>query len=183
MNNKEVELVLECMAVDMTGALCDTKGSMRDVLKQRIEAIKIAQKALRQNDAASGEPLTTEQLREMDGEPAWVEKLHRWGMVDGQDETVYVKGYGDIAIETFEDGGAYTYQPAHIDREAWKTCELCAGEKLDGVGMRDHFGMRIYLCGGNNKPPEKEKFRFCPKCGRPRTPDAWGELKKRIMGD
>lgn len=176
MNNKEAELVLECMAVDMTGALCDTKEPMRDVLKQRIEAINIAQKALRQNDAASGEPLTTEQLREMDGEPVWVEKLHRWGMVDGQDETVYVKGYGDIAIETFEDGGAYTYQPARIDREAWEPCVKCNG--------------KCYFCIWNESSKCKKckkhnlyspMFNYCPHCGRPLTDEAWGALEKRKL--
>lgn len=182
MNNKEVELVLECMAVDMTGALCDTKEPMRDVLKQRIEAINIAQKALRQNDAVSGEPLTTEQLREMDGEPVWVEKLHRWGMVDGQDETAHVKGYGDIAIETFEDGGAYTCPTARIDREAW-TAEW---KEYDGADAGFHFCSKCkqqafnYEDGGEVVEVLSD---FCPSCARAMTPEALNKLEKRIMGD
>ena len=75
MNNKETEMVLECMAVDMTGALCDTKEPMRDVLKQRIEAINIARKALRENGALSGEPLTLEQLRGLDGRKIYISLL------------------------------------------------------------------------------------------------------------
>ena len=44
MYKEEAELVLECMAVDMSIALRDTKEPMRDVLKQRIEAINVAKK-------------------------------------------------------------------------------------------------------------------------------------------
>ena len=44
-------------------------------------------------------------------------------------------------------------------------CDLCSSGKLDWAGFRD----RIYLCGGNNIPPENERFRFCPKCGKPMT--------------
>lgn len=72
--------------------------------------------------------------------------------------------------------------PAHIDREEWEPCELCDGDKLDGVGFGDHFGLRLYLRGGNKNPPENERFQFCPKCGRPRTPEAWAALKKRLRG-
>lgn len=73
-------------------------------------------------------------------------------------------------------------ESAHIDREAWEPCELCAGERLDEVGFADHFGLRVYLRGGNNKPPKNERFQFCPKCGRPRTEEAWAELEKRLRG-
>lgn len=74
------------------------------------------------------------------------------------------------------------YPPAHIDREAWEPCELCGGDKLDGFGVGDHFGLRAYIRGGDKKPPKNERFQFCPKCGRPRTPEAWAELEKRLMG-
>ena len=43
-----------------------------------------------------------------------------------------------------------------------KGCELCHSENLRNVGITD----RVYLCGGNSRPRENEKFRFCPKCGR-----------------
>ena len=76
---------------------------------------------------------------------------------------------------------AYAYSPAHIDW-AWEPCELCAGDKLDGVGVGDYFGLRVYLRGGDKKPPENERFQFCPKCGRPRTSAAWAELEKRLRG-
>lgn len=67
-------------------------------------------------------------------------------------------------------------QPAHIDQEAWKPCKLCEGDELDTAGIKDFFGRYIYLCGGNSKPPENERFQFCPKCGRPRTERTWALL-------
>lgn len=51
----------------------------------------------------SNKPLTLEQLKEMVGEPVYIDRLKRWGIVDCKDQSVYVKGYGDIAIETFCD--------------------------------------------------------------------------------
>lgn len=66
----------------------------------------------------------------------------------------------------------------HINREKWEPCELCSGKHLQTVGFDD----RIYLCSGNSKPPENERFRFCPSCGRPLTDQAWDELEKRMRG-
>lgn len=167
MNNKEAELVLECMAIDMTGALCDTKEPMRDVLKQRIEAINIAQKVLRENGALSGESLTFEQLKNMVGQPVWIENLVKPSMSQWR----VVKSYHDSNVMAFSDDYyklcssygktwiAYSYPPAKIDREAWKPCEEC--ESLQ------------YIMGAN----------YCEKCGRPLTDEAWNELEKRIMGE
>ena len=42
-------------------------------------------------------------------------------------------------------------------------CEYCESGSFDTVGLRDK---RVYLCGGNSIPPEHEKFRFCPNCGK-----------------
>lgn len=77
------------------------------------------------------EPLTLEQLREMDGKPVWVEFEDSsgglWGIVhisvfeqivfpDGLHCTIGKPYYGKIYK-------AYAYPPAHIDREAWEPCE------------------------------------------------------------
>lgn len=130
--------------------------------------------------------LTLEQLREMDrGQPVLVECLEKkelsgWGYtIDGGVDSYHTTRFYD----TYEkDWLAYVYPPANIDREAWEPCELCHGNKLDSVGVGDHFGLRVYLRGGNKNPPENERFQFCPKCGRPRTEEAWAELEKRLRG-
>lgn len=80
----------------------------------------------------SGETLTMEQLREMDGKPVWVERNEepydgKWFIVDhadveNPDKTLYTK-----EGVTYSDYGkyftAYAYPPAHIDREAWVSVE------------------------------------------------------------
>lgn len=192
MNNKEAELVLECMAVDMTGALCDTKEPMRDVLQQRIEAINIAQKALQENGSLSGEPLTLEQLLEMDGKVVRVKLLEKTqGTSEGlalvyKDNgyaacqrfttwTLWYKEYGKTWI-------AYAYQPSHIDREAWDYCESCKPDcynclyqdAWDTHGKPDRCKKCVEF--SNHVADES----FCEKCGRPRTTEAWDELEKRI---
>lgn len=57
----------------------------------------------------------------------------------------------------------------------WPGCELCKSGHLEGAGFDD----RIYLSCGSSRPPENERFRYCPKCSRPLTPEAWEELRKR----
>ena len=89
------------------------------------DACRLAVKALR--STTTGEPLTPEQLREMDGKPVWVEfedgSGGLWGIVHISvfEQIVFPNGlhctighpyYG----KTYK---AYAYQPAHIDREAW----------------------------------------------------------------
>lgn len=157
----------------------------------------------------SNRPLTLEQLRKMDGEPIWIDRLKRWGIVDCKDQSVYVNGYGDIAIETFGDDVsdfentlvAYAYQPAHIDREAWKPCEYCGGRKTlyqqtnNTKLFMNTFGKATTLVIECNAcPPYADccmkgissnsefKINFCPNCGRPLTDEAWDLLEKRIGG-
>lgn len=47
MKREEAIKILECMAVDLTGTLANTKEPMLDVLHQRLDAINVAQAALR----------------------------------------------------------------------------------------------------------------------------------------
>ena len=47
MTRKDAIYTLECIAVDLVGSVTETKEPMLDVLRQRIEAINIAQFALR----------------------------------------------------------------------------------------------------------------------------------------
>lgn len=49
MDNKAASMVLECIATDMTGAIADMskRSPMYDVVEQRLEAINVAQEALK----------------------------------------------------------------------------------------------------------------------------------------
>ena len=127
------------------------------------------------------EPLTLEQLREMDGKPVWVNTKAGskfWGIVT---KNCVSSGDGRYLWITEEDTEyrktwlAYAYPPAHIDREAWK-CPLCeTSEVISFEAWEDE-----------SKFPKGPSVRgaalFCPHCGKPRTPEAWAEMKKRMGG-
>ena len=148
------------------------------------EACRIAADVLRGKH--TGEALTLEQLREMDGQPVWVqtpgiERYGRWVIVAGVDtdngqQTLYCQGdytcrdYGKTWL-------AYAYPPAHIDREGWESCIKCSG--------------KCYFCKFNetskcgkckNHEFYSPMFNFCHDCGRPLTDEAWVELEKRLRG-
>ena len=94
--------ILECMAVDLTGALADTKEPLADVLRQRLDAIDVAQTALT--------PPTQEQLERV-----------------------------------------------------WPGCDNCTAGDGEFRVYCDKWGTDDY----------------CGRCGRPLTPEAWEELRKR----
>lgn len=114
-----------------------------------------------------GNPLTIEQLREMDGKPVYCPDDGIWGIIS-VDSTGRWAGIPffrgrtrDVNIEyDIESRGmsVYACPPAHIDREAWEPCSECEPNEL--------------IMGD----------RYCPQCGRPLTEKAWDELKKRIGG-
>lgn len=54
-------------------------------------------------------PLTLNQLREMDGQPVWVDSLKQWGIVDMLDKVVALPGYGVIDLAAIGNKGAYAY--------------------------------------------------------------------------
>lgn len=142
--------------------------------------------ALKQNrliNAEKMEPLTTEQLREMDGKPVWVKmktihELTGWAIVH--------MDYQMDAIRLWEKGGnwlrfnsdemdVYAYPPSHIDREAWTGCNCnkdvkscCTCISLLCHKCKDHSQHRI--------------GKYCSKCGRPLTEQAWDELEKKLRG-
>lgn len=127
-------------------------------MKEFITALKLALSYMK--CMVSDNPLTTEQLKEMRGNPVlvvWKDNriLPRWYIVGG-------RSWNLNEFDTFKDYGdwlAYAYQPAHIDREAWKPCELC------------------------NKPEYFMRNHYCQHCGRPLTEEAWDALEKRIRGE
>ena len=47
--------------------------------------------------------------------------------------------------------------------EDYGGCKFCLNDKFEAVGLDDHG---VYLSCGNSRPPEHEKFRFCPNCGK-----------------
>lgn len=133
--------------------------------------------------AQPGNPLTLEQLREMDGQPVWIKSkrygvrgdvVHIMGLEDGKryvrfEVNPYLQenGYGKTWL-------AYSYPPAHIDRGEW-TAEWIYPENEWNLP-------RCSKCGCNSKDATYgHKDRFCPKCGRAMTEEAWAELEQRLQ--
>lgn len=71
--------------------------------------------------------------------------------------------------------------PAHIDLEAWD-CEYCTGD-VDDRPFLD--SKDLYISGDGWLTSDYQdhdfcKIQFCPKCGRPLTPEARAMLEKRL---
>lgn len=58
--------------------------------EEQAKAYFWARKALRITLTPPNEPLTLEQLREMDGEPVWFDTIKRWGIVKVNREGIFV---------------------------------------------------------------------------------------------
>lgn len=132
-------------------------------------------------------PLTLEQLREMDGQPVWVKPTNEKEYADVSGWCVCLDGRVEVpGVECFawrfENYGsewiAYPYPPVHIEREAWKGCQLC--NKSDYIS--GSATATTEFLGGKFLSRCKGEFSFCPCCGKPLTESAWAELEKRLRG-
>lgn len=131
-------------------------------------------------------PLTLEELRKMDGKPAYWLDDDSYGIIS-------VESYGRWADVPFFRGRkngvnfeyniksrrieVYAVEPPRLDRSAWEPCAKCCDEP-------DNETMRIYFPsnwdGGIGF--EYEEALFCPRCGRPLTDSAWDMLERRLAG-
>ena len=151
------------------------------------------------------EPLTLEQLREMDGKPVYVvcaSNKSFWALVAGR-FVECIKGgyYWKADMNTYGTSWrAYSYPPAHIDREAWeKPCNMCGGKttlyqhtNTTKLFMNTFGNAATLVTECTACPPYADccmkdisansafKINFCPECGRPLTEEAWAELEKRM---
>ena len=136
----------------------------------------------------TGKALTLEQLREMDGQPAWCEEQKEWGIIhidpDGMWANIpFLRGvYCDLDAK--HNGlTLYAFPPAHIDLVAWKPCrETCRNTCMSCDPNADElFGDADYCedCHHYSKW-ESSVHKYCELCGRPKTPEALAELEKRM---
>lgn len=154
-----------------------------------MDALELALTALHSMQEA-GEPLSLEQLREMDGKPVWVEfedgSGGLWGIVhisifeqivfpDGLHCTIGQPYYGKIYK-------TYSYPPAHIDRSKWEACDHC--KKACWNCNHNLFAVKEMTkcddCVNQSKWEFLAYQNYCPKCGRPLTEEAWVELERRL---
>ena len=132
----------------------------------------------------AGEPLSLEQLREMNGKPVWIVEYPDWGHWElSEDAEDYLcdrdtELYGLIYPDPDGKVGlhklgwlAYAYPPVHIDRSKWECCLWC----------KDLQYLPYEMCADVKMPGGSEiGASFCPSCGRPLTEEAWAELEKRM---
>lgn len=80
----------------------------------------------------------------------------------------------------------------HVNREAWKPCDLCDDRESpcakDGCYDKHEGNIDCSIsCIERIKwdaMVRNMKFnRYCPVCGRPLTEEAWQELEKRVRGE
>lgn len=141
------------------------------------------------------EPLTLEQLREMDGQPVWIVEYPDWGHWElSEDANDYIvdRNLDFYGMKHDDPDGryglhklgwlAYSYLPAHIDVKVF--CGNWEGEAdgyADGELVYDVW--RCGDCGHVEETDDPDLLpRFCPRCGRAMTPEAWTELERRLRG-
>lgn len=138
-------------------------------LQEALEAVEEHwQRVHEQRGWMTGEPLTVEQLRGMDGRPAYWPDDESWGIISVDDAGRWagipffrgrkngVNFEYDIVSRGME---VYAYPPARIDWEKWELCMWCV--------PNGQFGLNNY----------------CSACGRPLTEEAWAELERRVCGE
>lgn len=151
------------------------------IWKEDIAALEFTLTALRSMQEA-GEPLSLEQLQEMDGKPVWIEDTSCWGLVfipkAGQFKNSPFVLFRKEGVQfewhvTDSELTIYSYPPAHIDRSKWEFCLWC----------KDLQYLPHEMCADVKMPGGSEiGASFCPSCGRPLTESAWAELERRLRG-
>ena len=159
---------------------------LHEKLEHLQEALKAVeehwQRVHEQRGWTAGEPLTLEQLRGMDGRPAYWPDDESWGIISVDDAgrcagIPFFRGRKngvnfeyDIVSRGME---VYAYPPAHIDLEKW-TAEWVDNDQGEGMMCK------CFKCG---YPVSYfwGKTAFCPGCGRAMTPEAWAELERRVF--
>lgn len=155
------------------------------------KGLNIARSAMRNPDAIPtltppNEPLTLDELREMNGKPVWIENLEepeksQWRLCHWDRRKYLVLqgiSVGGYLVEEYGEAWiAYAYHPVHIDREKWEPCHSCDSKCLICMVNETH---KCRIC--KDYKYYLPLYQFCPKCGRPLTDQAWAELEKRLRG-
>lgn len=157
-------------------------------LQEALEAVNEHwQRVHEQRGWTAGEPLTREQLIDMEGKPVllkspwWTEwcivREHGEHEIAGDAISFTRRYYGEVCLGLSDYGKtwtAYAYQTAHIDLEKW------TAEWVDN-DQDERMMCKCFKCG---YPVSYfwGKTAFCPGCGRAMTPEAWAELERRVCG-
>ena len=157
-------------------------------LQEALEAVNEHwQRVHEQRGWTAGEPLTREQLIDMEGKPVllkspwWTEwcivREHGEHEIAGDAISFTRRHYGEVCFGLSDYGKtwtAYAYQTAHIDLEKW-TAEWVDNDQDEGMMCKcSKCGYPVSYFWG--------RTAFCPGCGRAMTPEALAELERRVCG-
>ena len=159
------------------------------------------------NNVPANEPLTLEQLRQMDGEPVYIPEIECWALVKREQFTLlltFSDGKQCPASEWYEQVGPVYRRPPeggeinkitvvqHLGRpedvalrpvrreqveKAWAGCEYCEKHKINLVRIEMNY---------NDSPGSPKRLnptrvpKFCPMCGRPLTDEAVEMVMERL---
>lgn len=185
------------MAPQINGCGPENWAEQLEIMETCLEAVRSAHFA----DAGKMQPLTLEQLREMDGLPVRVvhSKTKDWGIysyaalvfVDYNRGIVLLTNkMGDRTVALRDEDSFYRERvvvfpyiipdESHIDRNSWwecftkpNTCESCE-VYLKGSEERKS------ICSDCHERSRYIQADFCPRCGKPLTEKAWDEMEKRV---
>lgn len=155
--------------------------------KVTADALDLALTVLRSIPKA-GEPLSLEQLKQMDGKPVWVVCLKKvkyidppigWRILEKSISGSFGVWNGENCLSQRSYGSdwlAYSYPPAHIDRSKWTA---------EWVPMTDDDECAWFECSvcQYDLDSMEEPHKFCPSCGRAMTKEARAELERRLSGE
>lgn len=137
------------------------------------------------NVGRNDKPFPLDTILGMEGERVLIRRLRS----DEPPEVGTVQRNGDVLTDSgarayielyLETWGAFPYPPARIDREKWTACEYCHTCSTCKHDTGDWERDPCYDCGHYKN--WELGVRFCPRCGRPLTPEAWEMLEKRLRG-
>lgn len=144
------------------------------------------------------EPLTIDQLREMDGQPVFVyvidhsvfadkdDDFDAWGLCGKSWVTVWDKKRADIVNVDydFNDLGktwlAYRYPPVKLDD--WEPCIVCRSCANCKNAFIESDMEPCESCIQSTKWDKFNPVGFCTSCGKPLTDEAKTILDKRLRG-
>lgn len=160
MTREEAIKWMEETIQDAEGLLDKCSPALKEEVLEQNEVFKIAISALR-SAPQPGKPLTLDQLREMDGQPVWVEFIGHpdgtpieplWMLVNCREKRLVTDV--EYVDWNFEGWFAYSYPPAHIDRSKW----ISVKERLPD------FGIPVLICwDGYTDIAEYWCGMVCPK--------------------
>nr|DAT62596.1 MAG TPA: DNA-directed RNA polymerase [Caudoviricetes sp.] len=185
------------MAPQINGCGPENWAEQLEVMETCLQAVRSVHFA----DAGKMQPLTLEQLREMDGQPVRVvhPKTKDWGIYS-YIALVFVDYNRGIVLLTNKMGGrtvalrdedsfyresavVFPYiipDEAHIDRNAWwecftkpNTCESCEVYVKSSEERKS-------ICSDCHERSRYIQADFCPRCGKPLTEKAWDEMEKKV---